>query len=168
MDNFVAIDFETANNYPTSICAVGAVKVIDGCIVDRYYELVQPEPNYYFRHFTENIHGISRKDTDDKPTFDVIWNQELKDFIGNLPLVAHNKRFDQKCLEATCRCYRIDLEDNPFYCTLTAARKKLPRQFCGGSYSLPYVCETLGIPFNNHHNALADAEACAKLAMVLL
>lgn len=167
MKNFVAIDFETANNHPTSICSIGAVKVVDGYIVDRFYSLVQPEPNFYFRHFTENIHGISRKDTDDAPTFDAVWFGGLKEFIGELPLVAHNKRFDQNCLLATCRCYRIDMEDNPFYCTLEAARKKIPRGFCK-SYSLPCVCDALGIPFNNHHDALADAEGCAKLAMVLL
>ncbi len=63
MDNFVAIDVETANNHPTSICAIGAVKVTDGSITDRFYELVCPEPNFYFRHFTENIHGIGRRDT---------------------------------------------------------------------------------------------------------
>ena len=36
MDNFIAIDVETANNEPTSICAIGAVKVHDGAIVDRF------------------------------------------------------------------------------------------------------------------------------------
>ena len=58
MDNFVAIDVETANNYPTSICAIAAVKVTDGCISDRFYELVKPEPEFYLRHFTLNVHGI--------------------------------------------------------------------------------------------------------------
>ena len=56
MENFVAIDVETANNHPSSICAIGAVKVVGGVIVERFYELVKPEPEYYFRHFTENIH----------------------------------------------------------------------------------------------------------------
>ena len=46
MDNFVAIDVETANGEPTSICAIGAVKVTDGVITDRFYELVRPTPNY--------------------------------------------------------------------------------------------------------------------------
>lgn len=41
MDNFIAIDVETANNEPTSICAIGAVKVHDGAIVDRFYSLVK-------------------------------------------------------------------------------------------------------------------------------
>ena len=167
MNSFVAIDFETANNHPTSICAVGAVKVVDGMIVDRLYRLVRPEPDFYFRYFTEKMHGIGPADTADAPTFDVIWDSCLRAFIGDLPLVAHNKRFDEKCLTETCRCYRIDLEDNPFFCTLQAARKQIPKGYLK-SYSLPYVCEALAIPFKDHHNALADAEACAKIAIVLL
>ena len=47
MNNFVAIDVETANYYPTSICAIGAVKVVDQCIVDHFYQLVKPEPIWY-------------------------------------------------------------------------------------------------------------------------
>ncbi len=51
MNDFIAIDVETANNHPSSICALGAVKVEGGVIVDEFYELVKPEPEYYFRHF---------------------------------------------------------------------------------------------------------------------
>lgn len=166
MDNFVAIDVETANGYPTSICSIGAVKVIDGAIVESFYELVKPEPNFYFRHFTENIHGISRADTDTARNFCDVW-RDLEPFIGDLPLVAHNKRFDENCIRQSFKCYGMDYPDYPFYCTLTAARTKLSRRLCP-SFSLPYLCEFLGIPFYNHHNALDDAVACAKVAMVLL
>ena len=47
MDNFAAIDFETANNERTSICSVGVVIVRNGEIADRFYSLVHPEPDYY-------------------------------------------------------------------------------------------------------------------------
>ncbi len=166
MDNFVAIDVETANNHPTSICAIGAVKVVDGVITDRFYELVKPEPEYYFRYFTERIHGIGRAETEDARTFDSVW-EDLAGMIGNLPLVAHNKAFDEKCIRAAHRVYRMDYPDYDFYCTLQAARRRIPRALCG-SFSLPVLCNFLGIPFNNHHNALADAEACAKIALTLL
>ena len=106
MDNFVAIDVETANNHPESICAIGAVKVSGGVITDRFYELVKPEPEYYFRHFTENIHGIDRSMTENSPTFDIVWNR-LKPVIGNLPLIAHNKAFDEKCIRAARRTARF-------------------------------------------------------------
>ena len=166
MENFIAIDVETANNHPTSICAIGAVKVENGLITDRFYELVKPEPEYYFRHFTENIHGISREMTQDSPTFDVVWRR-LEKLICALPLVAHNKAFDERCIRAAFRCYRMDYPDYPFFCTLAAARRSIPRSMCG-SHSLPYLCQFLGIPFDNHHNALADAEGCAKVALAIL
>ena len=47
MKDFAAIDFETANNERTSVCSVGVVIVRDGEIVDTFYSLIQPEPNYY-------------------------------------------------------------------------------------------------------------------------
>ena len=166
MENFVAIDVETANNHPSSICAIGAVKVSGGVITDRFYELVKPEPEYYFRHFTENIHGIDRNMTENAPTFDVVWNR-LKPVIGNLPLIAHNKAFDEKCIRAAHRVYRMDYPDYHFLCTLQTARRTIPRTLCP-SFSLPCLCDFLGIPFYNHHNALADAEACAKIAMALI
>ena len=45
MDNFAAIDFETANSQPSSVCSVGVVVVRDGEIADTFYSLIQPEPN---------------------------------------------------------------------------------------------------------------------------
>lgn len=166
MDNFVAIDVETANNHPSSICAIGAVKVVDGYIVDRFYELVRPEPDFYFRYFTENIHGIGPEDTNSARNFADVW-ADLALIIGTLPLVAHNKRFDERCIKKAFKTYGMDYPEYDFYCTLEKARRTIPRQLCG-SFSLPCIAEFLGIPFYNHHNALADAEACAKIAMTLL
>ena len=174
MNDFIAIDVETANNAPSSICAIGAVKVSGGCIVDRFYELVKPEPEWYYRYFSENVHGIYPEDTADACTFDRVWKHMVSRFGYDAPggmehvvFVAHNKAFDEKCLRAAHRVYGMTWPDNPFGCTLQKARRTIPRQLVG-SYSLPYVCEFMGIPFNNHHNALADAEACAKIAMTLL
>lgn len=166
MDNFVAIDVETANYQPTSICSIGAVKVIDGVIVDRFYRLVKPTPNWYISRFTNDVHGISRSDTDNQPCFCEIWD-ELRDFIEGLPLVAHNKAFDERCIRATVSAYEIEYPEYPFYCTLQKAKATIPKTLIS-SHSLPYLCQFFGIEFNNHHNALADAEACAKIAMTLL
>ncbi len=166
MDNFVAIDVETANNEPSSICAIAAVKVLDGRIAERFYELIKPEPDYYCRHFTLNIHGIGREDTENSRLFCDVW-RDIHDFADGLTLVAHNKTFDERCIRAAHIVYGMDYPDYQFMCTLQAARKHIPRAMLS-SYSLPYVCEFLGIPFYNHHNALADAEGCAKIAMTIL
>jgi len=63
MKNFVAIDFETANYEPTSICFVGLVVVRGGEITQRMHRLVCPEPDYYIRRFSEQVHGIYPADT---------------------------------------------------------------------------------------------------------
>ena len=47
MKDFIAIDFETANECPSSVCSIGAVLVRDGEIVKTFYSLIRPEPDYY-------------------------------------------------------------------------------------------------------------------------
>lgn len=164
LEDFAAIDFETANRELTSICAVGVVVVRGGELCDSYYHLVRPEPEYYIRQFTA-IHGISYEDTMSEPNFAYVW-EELREKIDNLPLVAHNKAFDENVLRATCRMYGIDMPDVPFYCTLQQARRVIPRGPIG-NYRLPTVCAYLGVPFGKHHNALDDAEGCARIAQYI-
>ena len=72
MKDFVAIDFETANYEPTSICSVGLVVVRGGEITQSMHRLVCPEPDYYIRRFSEQVHGIYPADTCGAPTFDAV------------------------------------------------------------------------------------------------
>lgn len=163
MISFAAIDFETANEQMTSVCSVGIVVVREGEIVDKYYSLIQPEPNYY-QYWNVQVHGIQPEDTENAPVFPTVWKQ-VEERIGNLPLVAHNKAFDEQCLKAVFRTYRMDYPDYIFYCTLQAARKhfkQLP------NHKLPTVAAYCGYDLTNHHHALADAEACARIAIELL
>ena len=74
MRDFAAIDFETANNERTSVCSVGVVIVRDGEIVDSFYSLIQPEPNYY-NYWCTQVHGITRHDTESAPVFPEVWKQ---------------------------------------------------------------------------------------------
>jgi DNA polymerase III epsilon subunit-like protein len=60
MRDFAAIDFETANNERTSVCSVGVVIVRDGEIIDSFYSLIQPEPNYY-NYWCTQVHGLQEK-----------------------------------------------------------------------------------------------------------
>ena len=105
MKDFAAIDFETANNERSSVCSVGIVIVRDGEIVDRYYSLIQPEPNYY-NYWCSQVHGLSREDTEDARVFPEVW-ADIEPLIQGLPLVAHNKPFDENCLKAVFRCYQM-------------------------------------------------------------
>lgn len=136
--DFIAIDFETANQEPSSVCSVGVVMVRDGQIADSFYSLIQPEPNYY-HYWCQRVHGLSESDTDDAPVFSKVWQlleerivkvfflyQEIDDIryqITTLPFVAHNARFDEGCLKAAFKVYQMDYPDYCFYDTLTASRR---------------------------------------------
>jgi len=161
--NFAAIDFETANEALSSVCSVGIVVVRNGIISDRFYSLIQPEPNYY-SYFNSNIHGLSCTDTDNAEVFSKVWKQ-IEPLIDNLPLVAHNKGFDESCLKAVFRTYSMDYPDYKFYCTLSESRRQLKHL---PNHQLQTVSEACGYVLSDHHNALADAEACAEIALILL
>lgn len=163
MPSFIAIDVETANYQPSSICSIGCVKVVDGQIVDSFYSLVHPEPDWYVRRFTD-IHGLSDDDTYNAPPFDTVWKC-IDIWSEGLPFVAHNAMFDWKCVCSASDIYRLE-RPRRFHCTLAAARKTISRYECP-SKSLPHLCRYLGIDFDNHHNALADAEGAAKVCINL-
>lgn len=166
MQNFAAIDFETANAQRSSICSVGVVVVYEGEIVRKLHRLIRPTPNYYYRYFTEQIHGIGYNDTCDEPVFPEVW-EEVAPLVEGLPLVAHNAPFDEGVLRATYDVYGMEYPDYQFHCTLRAARRMFPRQLIG-NHRLPTVCQYLGIDMGRHHDALADAEGCARIAMKIL
>jgi len=163
MDSFVAIDFETANNERTSVCSVGVVIVRDGVVVDTFYSLIQPEPNYY-HYVCTRVHGLTRRDTDGAPLFPAVW-AAIALMIDGLPLVAHNKAFDEGCLKAAFRCYRMDYPDYEFHCTYAASRRAFPR---AENHRLHTVAALCGYRLEHHHHALADAEACAWIARAIL
>ena len=160
MNNFAAIDFETANQFPTSICSVGVVVVRDGEIADKFYSLIRPEPEFY-SYWNTRVHGIRMEDTMLAPVFPQVWEQVVPRIEG-LPLVAHNKGFDERCLKAVFRMYQLDYPDYEFHCSLQMARKHLKGLL--PNYRLHTVSEFCGFELKNHHHALADAEACAWIA----
>ena len=164
MLNFAAIDFETANCVPTSVCSVGVVVVRDGVFTDSFYSLIQPEPNYY-NYWNTRVHGLTRRDTENALVFPYVWEQ-IEPLIEGLPLVAHNSPFDEGCLKAVFRCYQMDYPDYRFFCTCRASRKHFGKLL--PNHQLHTVAEACGYHLENHHHALADAEACAWIARKLL
>ena len=163
MKDFVAIDFETANNERSSVCSVGVIIVRNGEFVDSFYSLIQPEPNYY-NYWCTQVHGLTKNDTENAPIFPEVWKQ-IEPKIKDLPLVAHNKAFDESCLKAVFRCYQMDSPDYDFYCTCIASRKAFPD---AENHQLHTISELCGYHLENHHHALADAEACAWIAREIL
>ena len=162
MKDFAAIDFETANNERSSICSVGVVIVREGRITDKFYSLIKPEPEYY-SYFCSRVNGLCAADTEDSPAFPEVWKL-IAPKIKGLTLVAHNKAFDESCLKAAFRVYQMDYPDYDFRCTCIASRKVWPE----GRHTLDVISARCGYHLSNHHHALADAEACAAIALEIL
>jgi DNA polymerase-3 subunit epsilon len=152
---FTAIDFETANYYRDSACAVALVRVEDRKIVKSAEHLIKPPLNWF--KFTD-IHGITWNDVKNEKTFDEIWPLIRSYFRGVDFIVAHNAPFDSSVLKACCIKYGINIPKKPFYCTVSLSRQ------IWGLYptNLSSVCSHFKIKLN-HHDALSDATACAKI-----
>jgi DNA polymerase-3 subunit epsilon len=164
MTDFAAVDFETANYNLSSICSAGVIIVRNGQIKDKIYRLVCPEPEWY-SYWNTQIHGLTAVDTANAPVFPFVWDEIVSKIVG-LPLVAHNSSFDEGCLRAVHKVYQMDYPDYVFHCTCRASRrifgKGLP------NHQLQTVAMHCGYDLTHHHHALADAEACAAIALTIL
>lgn len=154
---FLALDFETANYNRDSACSIGLVLVEDGKIIKKESFLIKP-PSRWFT-FTD-LHGISYNDVADEPDFGELWDTKLRKYFRGVRFIAaHNAPFDRSVLYACCERYGITPPKQPFECTLQLARG----YFGCKPANLPAACQQLKIPFSNHHDALCDSEASAKI-----
>lgn len=159
INNFIAIDFETANSSRTSICEVGLCVVRNGIIEDTPSWLVQPEGNCY-SYWNIRCHGIHPDDTEDAPSFPEVWQEIECSYLDEFDtFVAHNASFDRSCLERSADEYGLHLPDITWYCSLKLARQIYDFD-CN---TLENLCQMLNIPEGTHHRAGDDAEMCARL-----
>lgn len=163
MKDFAAIDFETANNNRSSVCSVGVVIVRGGVEVHRIHKLIRPCPNFY-TYWTTRVHGMTYEVTANAPDFPEVW-AGIAPWVEALPLVAHNSPFDEGCLRAVHELYGMDYPGYPFHCTCRASRRVFPHLV---NHKLHTVSAYCGYELINHHQALADAEACARIALQIL
>jgi DNA polymerase-3 subunit epsilon len=159
MSKFTAIDFETADYARDSACALGLVRVEGEKIVRSDYRLIRPPRREML--FTD-IHGLTWEDVEGQPAFSEVW-PGLADFFEGIDFIAaHNAPFDKSVLYACCLASGLEAPPQPFICTV-----KLSKQELGlNPAKLSHVCHHLSIPLN-HHNALSDAEACAKIMITI-
>lgn len=160
MLNFVAIDFETANAFSNSACSLAAVVVENGQIVRKGYSLIRP-PFMKFDPDCIAVHGIQPDEVKDKPTFDVLWPAIYEKFLKGRLVIAHNAKFDIGVLRATLDQYQLEWPELEYTCTVKISRKVWPDL---ENHKLNTLGAFLGVEFK-HHQALEDAETCAKVAL---
>ena len=160
--DFVAIDFETATSEWTSICSMGICVVENNKVKEVKEMLVRPTP-FKFNDYNIAIHGITPDMVYDKPTFDKYWN-EVKPYLENKLVIAHNASFDIGALRKTLELFNIELPNFKFLCTVKLSQKAYPEL---ESHKLNFLGEALGIDFS-HHTACDDAYACAMVLVHIL
>jgi DNA polymerase-3 subunit epsilon len=156
--DFVAIDFETANEQRTSPCAVGVAVVKGGVISEKFARLIRPA-EFRFNPRNVAIHGIHPEDVEREPEFPEIW-QAIQPYIEGGTVLAHSASFDVSVLTGTLDYYHIPEPEFRYLCTVRVAKAVWPAI---GSYTLISVATKLGIPVAHHH-ASDDASACAEIA----
>lgn len=157
--NFVAIDFETANEKRNSPCSIGIVVVKNGEVTERIHHLIKPK-EMRFMPINIGIHGIRPSMVKDEPEFNEVWDKIKHHFDGSL-VIAHNAAFDISVLRNTLELYNIEAPSFDYMCTM-----KLSRNFYKqlDNAKLNTVNNFLGYEFN-HHDALADALACSNILL---
>lgn len=162
-NSYVVFDIETTGLSAQNdmITEIGAVKIVNGRIVDRFAQLINPErpipPN-----ITE-LTGISDEMVADKPKIDEILPKFL-DFCSDCIVVAHNAKFDTGFIRVQAekheRTFKNKVED-----TLELSRELFPDE---RSHKLNIVAKRLDVSLENHHRAVDDAVAAAEIFMKLM
>lgn len=160
-NNYVAFDFETTGlNIPCKIIEIGAVKVENYHIVEKYQTLINPCCK--LPSIITKITNITNDMLADKPTIEEVLPNFIN-FIGDYPLVAHNAPFDTKFLKYYAKLININI-DNEIIDTLKLCRKYIPEiRKKGLRYRLGDVASFLNIPEQTYHRALGDAITAAYL-----
>jgi len=157
-DEFIVFDIETTGlSYKNSkITEIGAIKVKDGRIVETFSELINPEEKLSEKII--ELTGITDEMLKDKEKIDIVLPKFLE-FVGDRAVVAHNAKFDVSFIKENAR--KLNLEFSPTVLdTLSLSRlllKGIKR------HKLNTIAKHLKIKLDNHHRAVDDATATAKI-----
>ena len=160
MERIAVIDFETTGLSPNSSCRATEIAVVmleNGRIVERYQSLMNT--GVRVPAFIEQLTGISNAMLRTAPPAEKVMN-EVNEFVGCTPLVAHNASFDQKFWDFELgRIKRTRLQN--FACSLLLARRLMPG---APNHKLGTLTTFARLPHTGQaHRAMADAEMAANL-----
>ena len=156
-----AIDFETANRSMASVCAVGISTMEDGAVAESYYSLIRPEKDIgYFSPMNIAVHGIRPEDVRDAPDFRTVYS-EMRLYLEDAVVVAHNARFDMSCLRAACLHNGLPVPHLEYFDSVTLSRRVFPQL---EHHRLNDMCDYLHVELE-HHNALSDSYGCLMIVV---
>ena len=162
-DTYVVFDIETTglSAKKNKIIEIGAVKVENGEIIDRFSAFVNPREPIPFE--IERLTGINDGMVMDEPPVEKVLPRFL-DFCGAAVMVAHNASFDMSFIEYNAEQLGIDFKPT-IVDTVALARILLPEL---KRFKLDTVAKALNVSLENHHRAVDDAEATAHIFMAFI
>ena len=162
-DTYVVFDLETTGFSAEAdrIIEIGAVKITDGKIVDKFSTFVNPQIPISFR--IEKLTGITDAMVLSAPTIETVL-KEFLDFCGDAVLVAHNAEFDTSFIANKAQKQGITV-NNTILDTVLLAQFVIPNLH---NYKLDTLCKHLGVSLENHHRAVDDAGATADAFIKLI
>lgn len=153
--DFIAIDFETANNNRVSACALGLVFLKNDLVVYQTKFYIKPPKTEKFLSSHIDIHKINPEDVEDSLTFDELWEYELVKYFNNNLIVFHNASMDLSVLKNLFKYYNIKEFEINYIDTMRLAEKT------GNPRSLEKLADKFNIVIEKHHDPEYDAKACA-------
>ena len=161
--SFVVFDLETTgfSSAKNKIIEIGAVKVEEGRITEKFSTFVNPKEPIPFK--IEQLTGITDQDVMSAPEIEEILPQFL-DFAKGCVMVAHNAQFDMGFIIENAKRQGMPAEFT-YVDTVGLSRILLPNH---AKYTLDAVCKVLGISLENHHRAVDDAGATAEIWVKLI
>jgi DNA polymerase-3 subunit epsilon len=163
-ERIAVIDFETTGISPSSSCRATEIAVViveQGVIVERYQSLMNA--GVRIPSFIESLTGISNGMLRTAPPVERVMN-EVAEFVGLTPLVAHNASFDQKFWDFELSRIKRNREQS-FACSMLLARRLMPS---APNHKLGTLTSWAGLPHTGKaHRAMADAEMAANLTVHL-
>lgn len=159
-DTYVIFDIETTglSSINDKIIEIGAVKIEDGTVVDKFSEFVNPQIEIPLN--IVELTSITDDMVENAPTIDKVLPKFMK-FIGDSVVVAHNASFDTSFIKNNCINQGLEFK-NPIMDTVSLCRFLFPEL---KRFKLDTVAKHLGISLENHHRAVDDAKATCDILL---
>ncbi|MEW8955458.1 PolC-type DNA polymerase III [Clostridium sp.] len=159
-DTYVVFDIETTgfSNQNDKIIEIGAVKIENGKITDRFSRLVNPERPIPAK--IVELTSITESMVEKEDTIDIVLKNFIE-FIGDSVVVAHNAAFDTSFIRKNAKDLELSF-DNSVMDTIPLAKFLYPEL---KRFKLNVIAKYLGISLENHHRAVDDAEATAEILL---
>lgn len=152
--DYIAIDFETANNSRLSACAIGLNFVKENKVVHSAKHFIKPPPNEKFLKSHTYLHGISEEDVEHAMNFKELWNFEFSKYFCSNLIIFHNGSMDLSILKNLFKFYEISPYRLSYIDTMVFAEK------LGYPKKLIDLAKAFNINIKQHHDPESDAETC--------